>query len=343
MKTYKLMAMCIAGLLLVSCENKLSEGAELQVGVATNDEVSLSGDVITVKKGTPIEFTLGGEPDFITFYSGETNNKYEYKDRVTVDEKEIESSKLTFSIWTQYGNAACTEKVLSMYISDSFEGLMKNNFKADSVLVESHSWKELVPQSELPQIPLGSAAKALSYSIDMKPYLGKRTAIAICYKAILNTSSQPKVYFEGMKIENKMSNGQETSLYASGFGLTPLNMKYKHWTTPPNLANNPAYGSVTNNTNGYWNLVGAATGAFFVHSSGAGDPLRYSWLVSNLLVTNSCSPDKGVNIKNITQAVNSYSHTYNEAGTYTATFVASSANYEYDSSMTRQLTIKVVE
>lgn len=343
MKAYKLMAMCIAGLLLVSCENKLTENTELQVAIAANEGVNIAGDVVTVKKGTPVDFILNGEPDFITFYSGEVGSKYEYKDRVTVDEKEIESSFLTFSIWTQYGSQATTEKVLSMYISENFDGLMKNNFKKDSVLVETHPWKELVPQNELPQIPLGSVGKAYSYSIDMKPYLGKRTVIAICYKAIQNEKGQPKVYYENMKMENQMTNGQQTSLFASGFGFTPLNMNYTHWTTPPNLTNNPAYGTVTNNTNGYWNLVNAGKGSFYIQSSGNNEPLRYSWLVSNLLVTNSCSPDKGLNIKNTNQVVNSYGYQYKEAGTYTATFVASNANHEHTSSLTRQLTINVVE
>lgn len=72
---------------------------------------------------------------------------------------------------------------------------------------------------------------------------------------------------------------------------------------------------------------------------------KNSWLISEpLLLNGSCNPDAGVAIKNISQSLEIYSHTYEEAGTYTATFVANNANYVHQGGqVVRELTINVVE
>ena len=160
MKTYKLIAICIASLFFGACSDGLDEAVGLHVEVATNENVSFDGQIITAKKGTPIEFILSGDPDFLTFFSGEAGSKYEYRERETIDPSQIKSSMLNFSIWFQYGNPSTTlEK--HVYISDEFTGLYKDNFEADSLLVEQFEkdgkWKELVPQSAFPTAAVGNA------------------------------------------------------------------------------------------------------------------------------------------------------------------------------------------
>ena len=53
------------------------------------------------KKGTPVEFSFAGEPDFITFYSGELGHQYIYRQRVENEESDIVSSKLKFNIYQE--------------------------------------------------------------------------------------------------------------------------------------------------------------------------------------------------------------------------------------------------
>ena len=176
MKVTPIIYMCSALLLLFAgCSDELDDQAGLQVGVATNDHTSMNGDTIVVKRGEALDFTFSGAPDNIAFFSGETGAKYEYKDRVEVDAADIVSSRLTFSAWAQYGNAKSAANALRMMISDNFTGLDKKNFKADSALVESFAWNELVPQADLPQAP-GNAKSANAFDIYMTPYLGKRIA-----------------------------------------------------------------------------------------------------------------------------------------------------------------------
>ena len=53
--------------------------------------------------------------------------------------------------------------------------------------------------------------------------------------------------------------------------------------------------------------------------------------------------DTGENIKDINRRVNSYSYTFNQAGTYTVTFLAGNSNVEGPKVITKELTIEVKE
>lgn len=346
MKTYKLIALCVASLFIGACNDNLDEEVSLHVSVATNDNVSYDGQIITVRKGTPVEFLLSGDPDFLTFFSGETGSKYQYREREVIDPTQIESSTLNFSLWFQWGSMSMIEK--NVYISEEFPGLDKNNFEADSLLVEQFekdgNWKELIPQAEFPASIVTSAANATPYQFDMSEYMGKRVAIAIRYEGIANSVTQPIMRFENMQITNVMTGGQSTALTAGSFGFTPINMKYKsNFVDQAGMTKDREYGTVTNNTSGIWNLTSIANGTFFLHSSDAGRPLKYSWLVSGLITVNACTPDQGIQVKNLNQTLSSYAHTYQQVGIYNVTFLARNANMEHSSVTTQQLVVNVVE
>lgn len=329
-----LMAAGIASFALVSCESEFTKKAELNVNVAAHEGVSFDGQTITVKKGTPVEFRFSGDPDFLTFFSGEAGNKYEYRERITVDESEIESSTLKFTLTPQYGNPA---NILTMYVSGNFPGIDKGNFASDSVLVEQHPWEVLIPSGDFP-----TALKAKTCEIDMKPYIGKRIAVAICYRGQDNRVAQTKFTFNNMQIVNQMKNGQETAFAAGSFGFIPVNMMNRHnLADQKSMTANRAYGTVTNYTSGIWNAKD--WNAFFIHSSNANTALKYSWLVSNLFVVNACSPDLGTGLKNVTQRLDSYKHAYSEPGTYNCTFVATNGNYKQESSVVRKYKVVVTE
>ena len=72
MKTYKLLMLSLGALLFVSCEKELDRDlTDVSVTVATNDQVRYEGNILTVRKGTPIEFLLHGDPDYVSFFSGD--------------------------------------------------------------------------------------------------------------------------------------------------------------------------------------------------------------------------------------------------------------------------------
>lgn len=348
MKTYQSFVLLLAalGAFGTSCENELKQETTFDVAVKQGENVSVEGTTVTVQKGVPLTFTLDGDPDFITFFSGETGHEYVHKNRTEMTAADVVKCNLSLSIWAQYGDP---KNILSVYISDSFPGLAKNNFEADSVLVEQFAWTELIPQDQLPQKAVANAQGATPYDFDLKSYLGKKITLAIRYKGISNTGPQSKFYFVKMQMEKAFNNGQSEIKPANGFGLTPVNMDNKKKFADQSKAvyrpqaDNKEYGYVTGGIAGLWNLNDPTN--IFIQSSAKGADLKYSWLVSDpIAIDNLCNPDTGVPVKNVTQSVREYTHTYNEAGTYTVTFVGSNANFEHrGEQVVRELTVKVTE
>ena len=73
------------------------------------------------------------------------------------------------------------------------------------------------------------------------------------------------------------------------------------------------------------------------------EPDEVVWMVSQQINPCSVSPDCGTPIKTMEAYLRSYSYTYKEPGTYTATFVATKANLWDSQQQTIQLTIQVNE
>lgn len=348
MKTYKLITACAISLFLGACSNELDEDVTLGVNVSTNENVSFDGHVITVKKGTPVTFNLAGNPDFMTFFSGEDGHKYQYRDRQTIDPSQIKSSMLTIALYYEYGKTEMVES--KIYLSDDFSGLYKDDFLADSLLVEQYEkdgrWQSLVPNEELGyEFPASvGGGNGRTYTFDMTPYLNKTLTLAIRYKGMDNSAVQPRLYFTKMHFTNELKVGSVSTFGASSFGFTPVNMKNRcNLEDQASMTKEREYGTVTGGVSGIWNLQNIGTESFYLHSSAAGKPLKYSWLVSGPITVNSCEPDHGVKIKDITQSLDSYTYTYDEIGIYNATFLARNANIDHSSSTTYDFVVNVVE
>lgn len=49
----------------------------------TEPDFNVSTSQTTFKAGEPVDFQFSGNPDYITFYSGEAGREYQYRDRIT--------------------------------------------------------------------------------------------------------------------------------------------------------------------------------------------------------------------------------------------------------------------
>ena len=189
MKLNKLLiAVSIATFALASCESEFTKDAELNVNVATGDGVSFDGQTITVASGTPgrvpITTAIRTSSHF-TAVRPEKNINIENVPQWT--KEKVQTSTLKFKLTPQYGKP---ENILTMYVSADFPGLEKGNFEVDSVLVEQHAWETLIPAADFPATP-----KAQDFEVDMKPYLGKRIAVAICYRGQDKSATQSRFTF----------------------------------------------------------------------------------------------------------------------------------------------------
>lgn len=364
MKTFKLYtAIALFSLGMTACDKELKEDAELDVSVAATDGVNFDGKTVTVKKGTSVSFLFNGDPDFITFYSGEPQKEYKYRDRIMMEPEDLATYTLSFGVTAMGGSIGNAD--ISINISDQFPGIAKNNFDADKQLLEEYEgWTSLLDKSstgEYPSIVWSTEAEATKrenvkwLTHELKSYQGKEITLAIHYEGQKNTSAQPKFFFMNMKMIKTFTNGETLEIPVNNFGFTPVNVcrkenyadqfpdKVNYICNLPGVVDKAEYGYVTNNVPGIWKLNDFTK--FTIHSSAKNMPLKFSWLVSDpISIDASCYPDTGNSIKNITQSLSSYAYTYETAGTYTATFVARSSNYVHEGGqVVRELTINVIE
>ena len=178
------------------------------------------GQTITVKNGTPVEFHFKGDPDFLTFYSGEAGKEYKYRERTTVDESEVETSTLKFKLTPQYGNPA---NILTMYVSSDFPGIEKGTLKPTP-----YWWSNTLGKhwSRLP-IPYCNQSTRLCHRHEA--LFGQ----TYCHSHLLS-AVKPTVWHKRdlllatCRYWTKCPRDKETTFTAGSFGFTPINMLHRH-------------------------------------------------------------------------------------------------------------------
>lgn len=384
MKTYKLYTILLSALALSSCNKEMTKGLEdVSVKVTLGENVTLDGQVVTVRKGQPVEFNFTGEPDFITFYSGELGHQYNYRNRVETDINDIVSSKLKFNIYkdgTFYSGDRYNNVIDIFYTYkdetagvEGFPGLAKDNFYADSTLVDDffkdNKWIKIHDRSYYDDLK-SNVVEAKPIELDVKDYIGKDLVIAIAYNPEqkanpiekgFSKTNELKYFFDSMCIENVLRNDTTTTQYAGSFMFTALNFNHDYhyaksikdentntkgndWTSVSTyLPDDLAYGTVTANVSGLWNMSSVSNGSFSIQGTGSDYDWKSSWLVSDPINILSCQPDQGENIKNLSQDISTYTYTYNKVGTYRATFLITNANYKHDKSGLYEVVLNVIE
>ncbi|MBB4034188.1 hypothetical protein GGR21_000073 [Dysgonomonas hofstadii] len=331
--TNKIFIALISGLLtLVSCENELNESVSLDVSV-TADDLTVNGDTIIVKTLTPITFHFSGNPDFISFYSGEVGLEYKNINRTELSIDDIESY-LNFDSFAQYGTIPGAIKV---YLSTSFGDLSKDK-DADIAKINAHEWIDI---SDLCDLPTASSTNTKASSVSLADYLGEPLVLAFRYKPLNNTAAQPTWEIQNLVIKNVLKkDGSVTTLPAASMGLTAFDIH-----ADPTIAYLPYTVGVHSSNSGVWDFrnISAALPRVRMQSSSAGAELNEDWIISSPLVLNSCLPDKGVAIKSTTAALGSYTYQYQTSGEYEVTFVATNGNMDHYSRIVKNLIIKVID
>lgn len=319
-------------LTLFACSNPLKEKVSFDVRV---DERHLVDGDITIKAGMPLVFYFDGDPNFITYYSGEPGAEYAKRDQIESSKDDI-TSQLTFDIHALYGDCKGT---LSILMSTDFSGLSRN-FDTDKENVESHNWTDITELCNLPE-KVGVNNK-VSVSVPLDEYLGEKITVAMHYHpTYTGTGAQSKWIFTDLKIVNTDKKTQIPSEFgATNMGFLPL-----YLTLPKGVTNHYEFNTTSTDKEGMWNFSKMVDNKTFdVHSSGKGTTIEQnSWLISQALKTNARMPDKGLSIKNMQVYLDDYTHIYTTPGEYEATFIATNSNIDYNSRIVKTLKIIVTD
>lgn len=327
------LALVFGLLALVSCENELKESVSFDISVAA-EGMTIDKDTIIVTESTPITFNFSGNPDFISFYSGEAGYEYKNKDRTELSADDIDCY-LSFNSFAQYGTIVGAFKV---YISTTFGTLSKDKATDLTKVNATDMWIDI---SDKCNLPTASSTNTVASSVSLADYVGQPLVLALVYKPLNNTTVQPTWEVQNLMIKNTLKkDGSITTFPAASMNLTPFDIY-----ADQSLAYLPYTVGTHSSASGVWDLrnISATLPRVRMQSSSAGLTLNEDWLISAPLTLNSCLPDKGVSIKSTTSRLDTYTYQYDSKGTYELTFVATNGNMENFSRAVKDIVVKVVE
>lgn len=329
-KFKSLIIISIISLFLFSCKSELT--APLVFNVKIDNATVVVNDTLVVKKDTPLNFTFEGNPQFISYYSGETGKEFAYYNTSVIPVSEFDSCLLKFDVTPNVvdGNI---ENTLSLFISDKFPGISgissTPDFAKDSANIRNskeYNWTDLTTACQFPR----TNNTKVSVKLDMMPFMSKNICFKFRYQTVRNDVDQPKWTVANLKIIRYQHGKVPFEIPASSLAFRQFDILNK-------TSAYAVFGA------GVWSKSNPAN--IFINSTLAGNPLNEDYLISTPIMINPLlTASTGDLVKNLSVYVDRYSYTYRTKGIYAATFLASNVNYS-DNGQYKQVSfvVKVVD
>lgn len=291
-------------------------------GCNKKEVVTLNFDVkpekTTYKKGEPVNFLITGNPDQVSFFSGEEGHKYQYKDRTQAQSDNI---TLEFATNRRYGSDAQQPQSLRFLVSQTFNG------KYEAASIVPTEWTDVTSAFTLSGLQATDAAYVSSGVVNLTSLsslgftLDKAKPIYFAFKYTgVTGSTQPRWWINKFDIKTTTTDGQVLAVASIGTA---------GWTQVKVLPTSPV------------NWVFGTDNTVKFQGGGATVADNQVWAITKGLSLTKVQPDAGVALKNMSTRMDNYSYTYNTAGTYTVTFVASNVNVYGESKTIKEVQVKI--
>jgi hypothetical protein len=293
MRKFHILMAAAALLLLASCSKTLKvDPVSFDVTTALNK----------YNVDSSVNFIFKGQPDMITFYSGEPGHNYEYRDRTIAKGK----PQMQFTSLSQYGTQ---QNTLQLFISKDFDGTY------DAADIAKATWTDITDKATLstggPNVPSGV--------IDLSSYTEAGKTFYFAFKYTGSSASTQKTWtIKEFQINLLLDDGSETSvadMVSAGWNAVSIKNDGRVWSV--------------------------SASQLRIAGGGGGTPDNEDWLITSPLNPNKVSPDRGVAIKNITNNLPDYSYVYVAPGSYNPVFVGVNATRDGEKSAVKQLKITV--
>lgn len=289
-----LVYLLVAVIIGTSCERE-------KVGVPS---LEVSATSLTYKAGDTVTFNFKGNPDNITFYSGEPGHQYEHRDRTTANNE----LQIDFSTFVQFG---IIDQNLKLLVSNDFSGV------ADTMSVRAATWKDI------------SDRAVFSTGEDNAP------SGAISLKEFADTLNHSLIYIAFRYTDYNKPQGQNrwvvrsftaNNISEDGVVTEQANMATGGWMAVD--FRNPAY-------------VWSVTAAQLLMPSSKNSDDNEDWVITKGFDPTTVKPDEGIALKNISTVLPSYKYVYTKPGTYKAVFDVSAVRYNGEGRATKEIALTI--
>jgi hypothetical protein len=282
---------------------------------------------VTVAKTTyaiadTVQFTLSGNPDYVTFYSGEPHSKYELSGVTTMA---ADSNILVFSTATTAAGTSTqplSVNNVSLMASTNFSG----NY--DSASIRKATWTDISSRAQLAVTNTAVVSGNIRVD-DLKPALDT-TPLYLAFRYVADTV--------------------KTNYLARQWVLSALTFKSYFKDTVYALASNYTSGgfyavNILNNLNTWaYNNTSSITTGFTFAAPALASQANNDWVVSRPFNLSLYPADLGLQIKNLGDTrLTKYKMTrrFKAPGTYVVTFLAQNQNAEKAAKVVRQITLTI--
>lgn len=269
-----------------------------------NFDASAEKTTFPVSENARFNFT--GNPNFITFYSGEPGSRYEFRDRVSDTSSNLQ---LQFSTST----STATNGTLSLLVSNDMQG------KVDATNIAAATWTDITSRATL---ATGTTTIA-SGTVSLADFAQQRKPVYIAFKYTAAAGAiQKRWTITGLTLNHVLQDRTFTlanmtgSAPSPGFLAVDVKNPAVNWTTA--LA-----------------ITGATTATAAIETE--------DWVVAGPIDLSRVFPDRGTPIKTTAEGMNKFPfvYKYSAAGSYNAVFVATNVNRDAEESTMKTIPVTV--
>ncbi|SEN91335.1 protein of unknown function [bacterium A37T11] len=309
--------MLLAATSLYSCQKDGVDQPDFEVNTST----------LSYQVGDTVQFNFSGNPNFITFYSGEPGYRYEYRDRTSA------SGTPTLQ-FTSALNAGSQANTLHLLVSTDFSGVTISDTVATAAAITAATWTDITSRATLAT----SGTAVTSGIIDLSDISagGKPVYIAFKYTAA-SGSVQNKWTISALTVTNTLADGTAYTIANLNYSTSAITSNFAGVSTfSPGWVGIPVKNTLNWVITGGTSLVitGAATADLATSDT-------ETWTLMGPLDLQKVTPEVGIAVKSANAVVNSYSYTFKSAGTFSAKFVAYNENVSAREEKTKEFNIVV--
>ncbi|MEO6521539.1 MAG: DUF5017 domain-containing protein [Mucilaginibacter sp.] len=282
-----------------------------------------------------VKFAFTGNPDIITFFSGEVGKRYEFATRANA----TGTPNLQFSSLRATGAQANSLQVL---VSTDFKGVVANpvygiltrDTIATNANIATATWTDITSRATL---STGATTAVASGVIDLSDLSqGKPVYIAFKYTATAGTI-QNKWTISGLSVNNVLADG-------TTYTIANLNAPTTSFTNYGNVTFGPGWAvsyDLAKNANKYAWVYTDKTSLVITGSTTAASASAEAWAIMGPVDLTRVTPDAGVSLKVISSRLTSYQYNYAGAGTYNTVFVASNNTSDGASAIVKTIPVTI--